>query len=123
MPIYCSPILSLFLFASLFLPIQALIIVSLSLTLGDCIHMLSKDRWGQHPTYSHHSEALTLVRKLSAQTRALAHTHTRMQTRRHCKCGCLHAAGPDQGRGWEFVGSLCQRLIPRHEHTEYTTYQ
>lgn len=25
--------------------------------------MLSRDRWGQHPTYSRHSEALTIVRK------------------------------------------------------------
>lgn len=66
--------------------------LSPSLTLRDCIHMLSRDRWGQHPTYSRHSEALTLVRKApSADSR----TRTRTQNMHTCvyQCDSLHAAG------------------------------
>lgn len=74
-PIYCSSLI-FSPFPSPFPPIQALR-VFLSLSLRDYIHMLSRDRWGQHPTYSRHSEALTLVRKL---LRRLKPTHTQMRT-------------------------------------------
>lgn len=56
-----------------------------SLTPCDYIHMLSRDRWGQHPTYSRHSEALTLVRK---PLHRLVHMHTP-----HGQSDCLHSAG------------------------------
>lgn len=49
--------------------------------------MLSRDGWGQHPTYSRHIEALTLVRK---PRRRLVHVRTP-----HGWRDCLHTVGPD----------------------------
>lgn len=53
--------------------------------------MLSRDTWGQHPTYSRHSAALTLVRKplhKPVQMHTLLHQHD-----------CLHCLAERMGSG------------------------
>lgn len=82
------------------------------LALCDCLHMLSRDRWGQHPTYSRHSEALTLVRK-PLRRLAHAHAHTTLpvwlspyRKPRLCSLSVWQ-------RGWALEFS-CQRLILYH---------